>query len=177
MFACVYWCPNIMPCRLLVSNIMPYRLLVSNIMPYRILVSNIMPYRLLVSTLCRIVYWCPTLCRIVYWCPTLCRIVYWCPTLCSIICFYVFVSVLWYPLRFQHKTVFDSFLAPVLCMRITSYVCYLCLFVSSDIQHVLTKSCMAGVLSIKGRSCLLFIENLHGSPPVFGVCVANYCFY
>ena len=47
---------------------------------------------------------------------------------------------------------------------------------SSDIQHVLTMSYMAGVLSIKDRSCLLFIEHLDGSPPVFGVCVANYFF-
>jgi hypothetical protein len=48
------------------------------------------------------------------------------------------------------------------------YVCYLWLFVSSDIQHVLPMSCMAGVLSIKDRSCLLFA--------MFGVCVANYFF-
>ena len=122
------------------------------------------------------VYWCPTLCRIVYWCPILCRIIYWCQTLCRIICFYAFVSVLWYPLRCQHKTIFGSFLPPVLCRGFISYVCYLCLFVSSDIQHVLTMSCMAGVLSIKDRSCLLFIEYQHGSPPVFGVCVANYFF-
>ena len=78
--------------------------------------------------------------------------VYWCPTLCRIICFYVLASVLWYPSRSEHKTIFGSFFVGGL----TSYVCYLCLFVSSDIQHILTMSYMAGVLSIKDRSCLLF---------------------
>jgi len=37
-----------------------------------------------------------------------------------------------------------------------SYICYLCLFVYSGIQHVLPMSSMAGVLSIRDRSCLLF---------------------
>ena len=43
--------------------------------------------------------------------------VYWFPTLCRIIYFYVFASVLWYPLRFQHKTIVGPFLPPVLCRR------------------------------------------------------------
>jgi hypothetical protein len=43
---------------------------------------------------------------------------------------------LWCPLRFQHKTIFGSFLLPVVCRRV--HVLYLCLFVHSGIQHVLT---------------------------------------
>ena len=123
------------------------RILVSNIMSYRILVSNIMPYRILVSNI------------------TPYRIL-----VSNIMPYHVFVAVLWYPLRFQRKTIFGSFLPPTpfFVGGLISYVCYLCLFVSSDIQHVLTMSCMAGVLSIKDRSCLLFIEHLHGSPPFLG---------
>ena len=49
-----------------------------------------------------------------------------------------------------------------------SYVCYLCLFVCSDIQHVLTMSCMAGVLSIKDRSCLLFASTCMVHPRILG---------
>ena len=45
---------------------------------------------------------------------------------------------------------------PFFVAGLISYVCYLSLFVSSVIQHVLTMSCMASVLSIKDRSCLLF---------------------
>ena len=52
-----------------------------------------------------------------------------------------------------------SYTPPFFVGGLISYVCYLCLFVSSDIQHVLTMSCMAGVLSIKDRSCLLFASN------------------
>ena len=37
-----------------------------------------------------------------------------------------------------------------------TYLCPLCLFVHSGIQHVLTMSNMANVLSIRDRSCLLF---------------------
>ena len=90
--------------------------------------------------------------------------VYWCPTLCRIMCVYVFASVLWYPLRFQHKTIFGSFFVGGLI----SYVCYLCLFVSSDIQHVLTMSCMASVLSIKDRSCLLLASTCMVHPRLLG---------
>jgi hypothetical protein len=186
MFACVYWCPTLCLivywcptlCRIVywcptLCRIVYWCPTFCRIVYWCPTLCRIVYWCL---TLCRIVYWCPTLCRIVYWCPILCRIIYWCQTLCRIICFYAFVSVLWYPLRCQHKTIFGSFLPPVLCRGFISYVCYLCLFVSSDIQHVLTMSCMAGVLSIKDRSCLLFIEYQHGSPPVFGVCVANYFF-
>ena len=49
-----------------------------------------------------------------------------------------------------------------------SYACYLCLFVSSDIQHVLTTSCMAGVLSIKDRSCLPFASTCMVHPRFLG---------
>ena len=166
MFACVYWCPTL--CRIVYWC----------------------------PTLCRIVYWCPTLCRIVYWCPTLCRIVYWCLTLCRIVYWCPTLCVSYtgvqdYAVSYVFTFLFQCcdtcyvysikrFLVhsypPFFVGGLISYVCYLCLFVSSDIQHVLTMSCMAGVLSIKDRSCLLFIEHLHGSPPVLGVCVANYFF-
>ena len=36
-----------------------------------------------------------------------------------------------------------------------SYLCYLCFFVHSGIQHVLTMSSMADILPIRDRSCLL----------------------
>jgi hypothetical protein len=138
---------NIMPYRILVSNIMPYRILVSNIMSYRILVSNIMPYRILVSNI------------------TPYRIL-----VSNIMPYHVFVAVLWYPLRFQRKTIFGSFLPPTpfFVGGLISYVCYLCLFVCSDIQHVLTMSCMAGVLSIKDRSCLLFASTCMVHPRILG---------
>ena len=63
---------------------------------------------------------------------------------------------------------------PLFVGGLISYVCYLCLFVSSDIQHVLTRSCMAGVLSIKGRSCLLFASTCMVHPRFLGS-VANFC--
>jgi hypothetical protein len=81
------------------------RILVSNIMPYRLLVSNIMPYRILVSNIMPY------------------RIL-----VSNIMPYHVFVSVLWYPLRFQHKTIFGSFLPFVLCRR-THILCMLFVFI------------------------------------------------
>ena len=84
--------------------------------------------------------------------------VYWCPTLCHFIQLYVFISPLWCPLCFQHQTIFGSFLHPVAGGRV--HVLFM-LFVFICVQWYSARldyamSSMAGVLSIRDRSCLLF---------------------
>jgi hypothetical protein len=52
-----------------------------------------------------------------------------------------------------------------------SYLCYLYLFVHSGIQHVLTMSSIAGVLSMRDRVCLLFARIFMVHPLfVWGLC-------
>ena len=61
--------------------------------------------------------------------------VYWCQAFCHVICLYVFISVLWCPLCFPHKTIFCSSLPRVVCSR--AHVFCVCL-VCSGVQHVMT---------------------------------------
>jgi hypothetical protein len=68
---------------------------------------------------------------------------------CHIMCLYVLSSVLWCPLRFPHRKMFDSSLPPVGC-RMAHVL--LCVFSYSDVQHF---SFLKGLFVCLSSSCVL----------------------
>jgi hypothetical protein len=56
---------------------------------------------------------------------------------CPIMCLYSLSSVLWWPLRFPHKTIFGSYLPPVVCRRAHVLFTLFVFIAYSGVQHIL----------------------------------------
>jgi hypothetical protein len=70
---------------------------------------------------------------------------------CPIMCLCVLISMLWCRYDFCNKTIFGSFLSPVVCMSVHVILRYLYLFVHSGVQHILC--CVFGFFL--SSSCVL----------------------
>jgi hypothetical protein len=55
---------------------------------------------------------------------------------CPILCLYILSSVLWYPLRFRHKTMFGSTFPPVVAGEVMSYLRHLCLCAYGGVENI-----------------------------------------
>ena len=90
-----------------------------------------------------------------------------CSSFCPIKCLYVHSSVVWFQLRFPHKNdVRFGFYPQLFVGVLISYLCYMCLFVNSGVNYILTIR-VTWWVSYKRQELLIPREHL-GSPSVFG---------
>ena len=99
-----------------------------------------------------------------------------CSSFCPIKCLYVHSSVVWFQLRFPHKNdVRFGFYPQLFVGVLISYLCYMCLFVNSGVNYVLTIR-VTWWVSNKRQELLIPREHL-GSPSVFGGARVDHLFF